>query len=177
MHHKFSETDADPQNAMRGFFFSHIGWLMVKKHPDVIERGRTVDCSDILDDPIVRFQRKYYLALVVLIWGFLPTAILYYVAFLEKEPLWFCFCVNIFRYVLSLHCTWSVNSWAHLYGMAPYDINMQAKENRLVSFFTYGEGYHNYHHVFPWDYSASEFGWKSKAFCYNFMCLHFIFLR
>lgn len=22
-----------------------------------------------------------------------------------------------------------------------------------------GEAYHNYHHAFPWDYSASEFAW------------------
>lgn len=32
-HHKYSDTDADPHNASRGFFFSHIGWLMSKKHP------------------------------------------------------------------------------------------------------------------------------------------------
>lgn len=37
VHHKFSETDADPHNACRGFFFSHMGWLMYKKHPDVAE--------------------------------------------------------------------------------------------------------------------------------------------
>ena len=59
MHHKFSETDADPHNATRGFFFSHVGWLLVKKHPDVLERGKTVECGDILADPIVRFQRRY----------------------------------------------------------------------------------------------------------------------
>lgn len=32
-HHKYSDTDADPHNASRGFFFSHVGWLMSKKHP------------------------------------------------------------------------------------------------------------------------------------------------
>lgn len=30
VHHKYSETDADPHNATRGFFFSHMGWLLVK---------------------------------------------------------------------------------------------------------------------------------------------------
>lgn len=29
VHHKYSETDADPHNATRGFFFSHMGWLLV----------------------------------------------------------------------------------------------------------------------------------------------------
>lgn len=23
-----------------------------------------------------------------------------------------------------------------------------------------GEGWHNYHHTFPWDYKAAELGWK-----------------
>lgn len=28
----------------------------------------------------------------------------------------------------------------------------------FVSFFSVGEGWHNYHHAFPWDYRASELG-------------------
>jgi stearoyl-CoA desaturase (delta-9 desaturase) len=42
VHHKFSETYADPHNATRGFFFSHVGWLLVRKHPDVREIKITV---------------------------------------------------------------------------------------------------------------------------------------
>ena len=58
VHHKYSETDADPHNAKRGFFFAHCGWLMVRKHPDVKEKGRKVDISDLLNDPVCAFQRK-----------------------------------------------------------------------------------------------------------------------
>lgn len=57
-HHKFSDTDADPHNARRGFFFCHIGWLMSKKHPAVIEKGKTIDMSDLEADPLVMFQKK-----------------------------------------------------------------------------------------------------------------------
>lgn len=57
-HHKYSETDADPHNSRRGFFFSHIGWLLVRKHPDVIEKGSKIDLTDLLADPVVLFQRK-----------------------------------------------------------------------------------------------------------------------
>lgn len=32
VHHKYSETDADPVNIERGFFFAHCGWLMCKKY-------------------------------------------------------------------------------------------------------------------------------------------------
>ena len=43
VHHKHSETDADPHNATRGFFYAHMGWLIVKKHPDVVEAGKEVN--------------------------------------------------------------------------------------------------------------------------------------
>lgn len=36
-----------------------MGWLMVKKHPMVKEKGRQIDLGDIERDPICRFQRKY----------------------------------------------------------------------------------------------------------------------
>lgn len=59
VHHKFSETDADPHNAKRGFFFSHMGWLCVRKHPDVMTKGAAVDLSDLLEDPVVKYQKMY----------------------------------------------------------------------------------------------------------------------
>ena len=58
VHHKCSETDGDPHNAKRGFVFAHIGWLMVKKHPDVIKKGQQLDLSDLYEDKIVMFQRR-----------------------------------------------------------------------------------------------------------------------
>jgi stearoyl-CoA desaturase (delta-9 desaturase) len=58
VHHKFSETDADPHNAKRGFFFSHVGWLLLKKHPDVRNKGKAVDMSDLEKDFVVVFQRR-----------------------------------------------------------------------------------------------------------------------
>lgn len=58
VHHKFTDTDADPHNAKRGLFFSHVGWLMVKKHPDVKEKGKSIDMSDIEADPVVMWQKR-----------------------------------------------------------------------------------------------------------------------
>lgn len=67
VHHKFTDTDADPYNSKRGFFFSHMGWLVLKKHPMVAEKGKTIDMSDIEQDPIVMFQKKYELKFFTLI--------------------------------------------------------------------------------------------------------------
>lgn len=48
VHHRFSETSADPHNSKRGFFFSHMGWLLCRKHPDVKRLGEKVNMEDLL---------------------------------------------------------------------------------------------------------------------------------
>ena len=59
VHHKFTDTNADPHNASRGFFFSHMGWLMCKKHPDVKKFGAKVNMTDLESDPLLAFQHKW----------------------------------------------------------------------------------------------------------------------
>ncbi|XP_063827537.1 acyl-CoA Delta-9 desaturase-like [Ostrinia nubilalis] len=164
LHHRYSDTDADPHNAKRGFFFSHIGWLMTKKHPYVIELGKRIDLSDLQADWMVMFQKKYYYPLYILFAIYIPVAVpVYYF----NEPWLESFLVCYFmRYVLQLNGTWLVNSAAHLYGTRPYDKNLQPVESWFVSFISQGEGWHNYHHAFPWDYKAAElstlFNWSAR---------------
>lgn len=156
VHHKFSETDADPHNAHRGFFFAHVGWLLCKKHPEVKRRGKTVDVSDLLRDPIVVYQRKFYVPLVLVFCFAMPALVPWYYWGETFKTAFFV--ASIYRYVLTLNITWLVNSAAHLWGSHPYDKGINPAENRFVAFVTSGEGWHNYHHVFPWDYKAAELG-------------------
>ena len=58
VHHKYSDTPADPHNVKRGLFFSHVGWLMMKKNSEVIEKGKQIDMSDIENDPVVAFTDR-----------------------------------------------------------------------------------------------------------------------
>ena len=58
VHHKYSETNADPHDARRGFLFSHIGWLVLTPHPEVEEKRKAVDMSDLEADPIVMWQKR-----------------------------------------------------------------------------------------------------------------------
>ncbi|XP_062899521.1 stearoyl-CoA desaturase 5-like isoform X1 [Mobula hypostoma] len=132
VHHKYSESNADPHNATRGFFFSHIGWLFVRKHPDVAEKGKKLDVSDLLADPVVVFQRKYYRTSVLIMCFLMPTIIPWY---FWGESLWNSyFLASILRYTISLNVTWLVNSAAHMYGNRPYDKNISPRENRFVTF-------------------------------------------
>ncbi|KAJ3653122.1 hypothetical protein Zmor_019037 [Zophobas morio] len=156
VHHKFTDTNADPHSIKRGFFFAHMGWLLVHKHPDFTRLGKTVDMSDLEADPVVRFQKKYYAILAPVFSLVVPTMIPWY---FWNQDLYVSFCTaGMLRLVISFHFTWTVNSVAHTWGTRPYDRSIQASENQLVSFLTWGEGWHNYHHVFPWDYRAAELG-------------------
>lgn len=156
LHHKYSDTDADPHNINRGFFFAHMGWLMCKKHPEVFRKGATIDCSDVLADPVVAFQRKYYVPLVTFFCFVLPTLV---PMWLVGETFWNAHLVNgLLRYTVSLHMTWLVNSAAHTWGYRPYDKHIAPTENPAMAFGLFGEGFHNFHHSFPQDYKSSEFG-------------------
>ncbi|KAG6802476.1 acyl-CoA Delta-9 desaturase [Apis cerana] len=156
VHHKYSETDADPHNATRGFFFAHIGWLLCKKHPDIKEKGKRIDISDLEKNRILAFQKKYYLILMPLFCFVLPTIIPVY----GWNETWSnsYFVATVLRYVFVLNMTWLVNSAAHIFGNKPYDKFINPSENKAVAIGALGEGWHNYHHVFPWDYKTAELG-------------------
>ena len=73
LHHKFSDTDLDPHNIKLGFFHSHVGWLLIKKTPELVEEGRKIDMTDLKNDPVVMFQKKHYLPLSLIICFLLPS--------------------------------------------------------------------------------------------------------
>ncbi|XP_023944926.1 acyl-CoA Delta(11) desaturase-like [Bicyclus anynana] len=154
-HHRYSDTDADPYNASRGFFFSHIGWLLVKRHPDVKLREGLIDLSDLNSNPVLMFQKRYAIPLIGTICFIVPTVIPVYFFGETWTAAWN---INILRYTLNLHMSFFINSAAHLWGKRPYDVNIQPVQNLFVSLVAFGEGFHNYHHTYPWDYKAAELG-------------------
>lgn len=167
MHHKFTETNADPHNVKRGLFFAHIGWVLCKKHPAVKEKGKTVDMSDLANDPLIMFQHRYYTPMSLFLCFGVPTLFFHYI--LGHTWAYSFFAPGVMRYTLSLHFTWLVNSAAHWHGHRPYDRSIYASENKLVAVLAYGEGWHNYHHVFPWDYKTSELGFYRFNFTTAFI--------
>ncbi|KAL3102291.1 hypothetical protein niasHS_003700 [Heterodera schachtii] len=126
-HHKWTDTDADPHNINRGFFFSHMGWLLVKKHPQVKAKGSTLDLSDLTSDPLLAFQRKFYLPLVLLFCFLLPTLIPV-LLWNESSSVAF-YAAAVFRYTFTLHATWLINSVAHIFGYRPYDVSISSAES------------------------------------------------
>lgn len=128
----------------------------MKKDPKVIEAGRKLDMSDLEKDPIVTFQKNLDPWFSQFICFIFPTLISFYLW--NESILASYFVSSCLRYCVVLHCTWLVNSAAHLYGSHPYDQTINPAENRFVAFAAVGEGWHNWHHKFPYDYAASELG-------------------
>ncbi|CAG9133569.1 unnamed protein product [Plutella xylostella] len=167
LHHKYSDTDADPHNATRGFFYSHVGWLLVKKHPEVRRRGKLIDMSDIRNNPVLDFQKRYAIPLVLTLTFILPAFIPWYFWGETLNSSWHV--ATMFRYVTGLNLTFLVNSAAHFFGYKPYDKSIMPAQNKFVAFAALGEGWHNYHHIFPWDYRTAELGNNSLNLTTHFI--------
>ena len=133
-----------------------MGWLLVKKDPKVIEAGKKLDMSDLDNDPIVYFQKvadPFFSQFMCFVF---PSIVSYLMWNESIIPSYFV--AGVVRYVFVLHGTWLVNSAAHLYGSHPYDPTINPAENLTVAVISGGEGWHNWHHTYPYDYAASELG-------------------
>lgn len=117
MHHKHMDTNADPHNSKRGFFFSHMGWLMCRKHPEFKQSVSKIFMADLIADSAIMLQHKYYLLWVIIFGMALPTIVLNVIA----NSWAVAWNANILRYVLQLHATWTINSISHMWGDKPYD--------------------------------------------------------
>jgi stearoyl-CoA desaturase (delta-9 desaturase) len=155
LHHLYSDTDADPHDANLGFWYSHVTWLFWKKNKAVLEAGAKINMADLKADPIVMFQKRAD-PFWNLFWCFgLPS----FVCLQWGDSLWNGFLVaGAFKYAFTLNATWAVNSVVHAWGSRPYNASHLTTENGWVSLFAHGEGWHNWHHAFSWDYAASELG-------------------
>ena len=144
-HRHVDDNERDPYSAKRGFFFSHIGW-MLRAYP-----SGAVDFSNVKDlqrDPIVVWQHRYY-APLALVMNIVPAL---GIGWLLGDIFAGALLIGFLRLVVSHHTTFFINSLAHIWGRRPYTEENTARDNDVLALFTYGEGYHNYHHLFQGDY-------------------------
>ena len=144
-HHRYTDTQLDPYSAHQGFWWSHVGWMVVKP------RGKigVADISDLTRNKVVRWQHTNYLALLFGMGFLLPTA----VAGLGWGD-WRggFFFAGAARLVFVHHSTFAVNSLAHWLGDKPFDDKHTPCDHFFTALCTIGEGYHNFHHQFPMDF-------------------------
>ncbi len=153
-HHRYvDDNDKAPYCARRGLWFSHIGW-MLREYPS----GK-VDLDNVKDlqrDPIVAWQHKHYVK-IVLAMNFLPPLL---VGLLFGDILGSLLVVGVLRLVINHHSTFFINSLAHYCGKQPYTDENTACDSGAMALLTYGEGYHNFHHLFQSDYRNGIRWWQ-----------------
>jgi stearoyl-CoA desaturase (delta-9 desaturase) len=150
-HHRYTDTNKDPYNAKRGFWYSHMGWLIWKRDSWGTEyyTEAEVDISDLVADPILTFQHKYYPYFALGLGIVMPTLI---AGLGWGDWLGGLFIGGFAKAVFIQHATFFINSLAHWWGDFTYSDQRTPRDSYLVSLFTFGEGYHNFHHEFPYDY-------------------------
>lgn len=144
-HRHVDDPEYDPYSIKRGFWFAHMGW-MLRRYESGAEDFR--NAPDLLKDPIVSFQQKHYIALAT------GTNILipFFIGLAAGDVLGVMLLGGLFRLVWCHQTTFFINSLAHIWGRRPYTDENTARDNDFLAIFTYGEGYHNYHHLFQYDY-------------------------
>ena len=153
VHHRdVDDNDRDPYSIGRGFWFAHIGW-MLRDYP-----SGEVDYSVVKDlqrDPVAAWQHRWYWTLVWATNVGLPL----FLGWLTGDMLGMFLLVGVLRLVLSHHVTFFINSLAHIWGRQPYTDENSARDQHFLALITYGEGYHNYHHLFQSDYRCGIRWW------------------
>lgn len=139
IHHQYSDMDFDPHNSLKGFYWSHLGWMLCE-NPANEKIARYT--NDISGDRFYRFCHYGMIPIQLVL-----AALLYYLGG-TSFVVWGIFV----RLVVVFHCTWFVNSATHKFGYKTYDSGDTSLNCWWVALLTFGEGWHNNHHAF--QYSA-----------------------
>lgn len=143
VHHKFEDTDKDPYSINKGFWYAHMGWMMTHEAVSL-----PVFAPDLEKNKLIKWQHDNYLFAAVFVGYAFPTL----VGALMGNALLGLVIAGGLRIFFTQQSTFLVNSLSHTLGKTPYSLDKTAKDSFIVTILTHGEGYHNFHHKFQFDY-------------------------
>lgn len=151
LHHAHTEDiDKDPYAASRGFWWSHMLWMLYTRDEFFNYDSYKKYAPDLDRDPYYRWLNRNFLWLQ-LFFGILLYAIggLPFVVY------------GIFvRAVFVWHSTWLINSATHKWGYCNFEVKDGSRNLWWAALLTYGEGWHNNHHAHPRVAKAGQKWWE-----------------
>ncbi len=156
-HHGFTEdVDKDPYSAKRGFWWSHMDWVLRSRPEHFSFENYCNYAPDIAKDAYYNFLEKNFVFLQI------PLALLIYaIGETQGLGLSFLFYGVFLRAVFLWHSTWLINSACHKWGYRNFD---GVKDNSTnlwwAAILTYGEGWHNNHHAYPKSARSGLHWWE-----------------
>jgi stearoyl-CoA desaturase (Delta-9 desaturase) len=159
-HHQFSDTERDIHSPRKGFWWSHVGWILCDKY--------SVTDSDAIKDfaryPELRFLDRH---------DWIPMWTLGVTCYLVGG--WSGLIIGFFlSNVLLWHSTFTVNSVAHVFGRRRYDTPDTSRNSLLVALLTGGEGWHNNHHHYQSAARQGFFWWEIDVTYYALRLLRVV---
>lgn len=154
-HHKHVDHDEDPYDISKGFWHAHIGWILFKLDPE----PPWDNVADLRKDKLVMLQDRFYVPVAVGV-GFVLPALLGYWHNGWVGALGGLLLGGVARVTAVQHMTFFINSLCHTIGSQPYSNKCSARDSWIMAIFTFGEGYHNYHHEFQHDYRNGIKWWQ-----------------
>ncbi len=159
-HHQYADTEQDIHSPVRkGFFWSHIGWLLCRKYATT-ELARIPDFAKY---PELRFLDRFHAVPPVLL-GFGLYFLGEYLG--PRYPglhtsgwqlvAWGFF----FSTVLVYHATFCINSLTHMIGTRRYNTKDHSRNSLVLALVTLGEGWHNNHHRYPVSTRQGFYWWE-----------------
>ena len=151
LHHAYTEDiDKDPYSAKRGFWWSHMLWLMYHRADFFDYEVYKRYAPDLEREPFYRWLNRYFLLLQ------LPLGLLLY-----QLGGWSFVIYGLFlRTVLLWHSTWFINSAAHMTGYRTFNTPDNSRNLWWAAILAYGEGWHNNHHAHPHVAQAGLKWWE-----------------
>jgi stearoyl-CoA desaturase (delta-9 desaturase) len=155
-HHSCADRPGDPHSPhldreegirglLVGLYHAHVGWLF---DHEITDWGRFI--PDLLRDRALFLVNRLYF-LWVLLGLAIPTALGAILAGTIQGALMGLLFGGLIRIFLVHHVTWSVNSICHVYGSAPFRCADESRNNAWIALPSFGEGWHNNHHAFPYS--------------------------
>lgn len=141
IHHAHSDRKGDPHSIRKGLTWAHFTWLFRTNEnmpaADQLERLT----PDLWKDPFYQALRFLHVPLQI------ALAVLLLVLGGWSWVIWGIFVRLVFTY----HVTWLVNSAAHFAGYRTYKTSDRSVNSWWVAMLSWGEGWHNNHHAFPFS--------------------------
>ena len=146
-HHLKTDQEEDPYTVKNGFMWAHMGWVMVDQGEEIVER-----VDDLQEDKILAWQDRNIFLIGFLVGIVLPGIVGFLAIGGIHGFLGGLIYGGFLRVVIVHHATFLINSAAHTWGTQPYSTANTSRDSPILSFLTFGEGYHNFHHTFQADY-------------------------
>jgi stearoyl-CoA desaturase (delta-9 desaturase) len=145
-HHRYSDLPEDIHSPKRGFWWSHMTWILVPRYEATPES----QLREFAKFPELVFINKH--------WWVPPTFLGVAMFFIGGAP--WLFWGFFLSTTLLWHGTFTINSLAHVWGGRRFETSDTSRNNLFLSLLTMGEGWHNNHHFYQSTANNGFYWWE-----------------